>query len=502
MDRPSNAGGLLPFGYQSRSMIRSCLKHAAWLPLLFNLAATAAAPQGMRAIPSLPNDSRLQDGPEFVRCAPAKLSLTLTPPDAQVDLLDFDEEYVAGMSLNVCSVRVTVRSDGYLAKTVDIDLREDTEASITLVKASPAPTPGTLTLQLSPPDAKVVLPDIRDRYKPGMTVSLDRLRVQVSLEGYRPIERWISVTGDTMASIELKPLPPTTLTLDLFPNDATVELAGIGDPYTPGMILPAGPVNVRVTRRGYEDTERLIDIEGDTHVRIEMEMRTTGTLTLDLFPADTEVRFLDEASEEEYRRGMALPLGRVRMAFRRYGYRDLTRVIDIVGDVRELVELEALPTATLTLDISPADAVADLPDSGQTYWPGMPLTLGEHRLVVRQEGYQDFDELVEIDKDRTLRVRLTPTRKCSPVLVRASKPRYPTDALSREIEGHVEVEFQIVKAGTVSDAKVIAATPPEIFDQAAIDAILKFRYSLPGEDCESVDSVTNKVRVRFDLVDR
>ena len=487
-------------------MTGSSVRPPVWLCLLFYIVATEAAwAQGFSAIPDLPADGRLQDAHEFVPCRPARLTLDLRPVDAGVELPDIEEQYVPGMSLNTCSVRVKVHKEGYLAKTVVIDLEEDTQASITLDEAPPPrpapPTSGTLTLQLSPADAEVTLPDIRQRYRPGVTVPLGRLRVMVRREGFRSFERTVAVTGDTVVPVELTPLPPTRLTLDLFPSDAEVELPGIDEPYTRGMTVPSGPVQVRVTRRGYADVERLIDAEGDTRIQIEMELRTTGTLTLDLFPADTEVLFLGEGVEDDYQRGMTLPMGRVRVAFRRSGYQELVRVIDIVGDVRELVELEPLPTATLTLDLSPEDAVADLPDLGQRYWPGMPLTLGKHRLVVRQAGYEDFDETIQLDDDKTLRVELVPTRVCRPTLVRGFKPSYPKDARSQEIEGHVDVEFQIVKSGRVRAAVVAEASPPQVFDEAAINAIRKFRYSLPPDDCASVDSVTNKVRFRFDFRD-
>ncbi len=488
-------------------MTRSAPRRSVWLCLPLYIAVTEAAwPPGLQGVPDLPADARLQDAREFASCRPAQLTVDVTPADAVVELPDIEARYVAGMSLDTCSVRVAVRREGYVARTVVIDLQEDARASVTLDRAPPPRpalrTSGTLTLELFPPDAEVTLPDIRPRYRPGMTVPLGRLRVVVRRVGYRSAERTVSVTGDTVVPIELTPVPPTRLTLDLFPSDADVELPGIDEPYARGMTLPPGPVRVRVTRRGYEDVERLIDAQGDTRVRIEMELRTTGTLTLDLFPADTEVLFVDEGVEEHYRRGMTLPMGRVRVAFRRSGYRDLIRVIDIVGDVRARVELEPLPTATLTLNLSPEDAVVELPDLDRRYWPGMPLTRGKHRLVVRREGYQDFDETIDLDDDKTLGVELAPIRECRPTLVRAFKPSYPEDARSQEVSGHVDVEFQIVKPGRVRAAVVVAASPPQTFDEAAINAIRKFRYSLASDDCASVDSVTNKVRFRFDFRDR
>ena len=475
---------------------------SAWLWLLLNVAvADAAWSQTVRELADLPAEARLQDTPEHVPCKPeggGTLTLVLSPPDALVELPDIDAEYVAGMTLQTCSVRVAVRRNGYVSETAVIELLGDTRESITL-EVAPR---GTLTLELSPSDAEVTLPGVRQSYRPAVAVPTGPLRVTVSREGYETASRTISIVGDTVARIELPPLPPGTLTLDVFPGDAVVELLGVDEPYARGMTLPAGSVNVRVSRRGYRELERTIDVDDETRELIELELRTSGTLVFDLFPADIEVVFPDEDIEGGYQRGMTLPVGPVRVAFRRDGYRDLVRIIDIVGDVRELIELQPLPMATLILDLSPKDAVVDLPDLGQRYWPGMPLTLGEHRVVVSQDGYEDFDETIALEGDKTLKIELRPTRTCRPTLVRSFKPAYPPDARSKEVEGYVEIEFQIVKTGIVRDAFVVAASPPDIFDQAAINAIRKFRYSLPREDCESVESVSNKVRFRFDFRDR
>ena len=55
-------------------------------------------------------------------------------------------------------------------------------------------------------------------------------------------------------------------------------------------------------------------------------------------------------------------------------------------------------------------------------------------------------------------------------------PVYPRRALQRGIEGFVIVEFTVTTAGTVRDPIVIEANPAGIFEQAAMDAALKFKY--------------------------
>lgn len=53
---------------------------------------------------------------------------------------------------------------------------------------------------------------------------------------------------------------------------------------------------------------------------------------------------------------------------------------------------------------------------------------------------------------------------------------YPRRALQRGIQGYVLVEFTVDKTGAVRDPIVIEASPEGIFEQAALEAVVKFKY--------------------------
>lgn len=77
---------------------------------------------------------------------------------------------------------------------------------------------------------------------------------------------------------------------------------------------------------------------------------------------------------------------------------------------------------------------------------------------------------------------------------------YPRRALQRGIEGYVVVEFTVTKQGTVRDPYVVEAQPENIFDQAAMDAVLKFKYKprvVNGEPVE-VNGVQNRLTFAID----
>ena len=81
------------------------------------------------------------------------------------------------------------------------------------------------------------------------------------------------------------------------------------------------------------------------------------------------------------------------------------------------------------------------------------------------------------------------------------QPIYPRRAQTRGIEGYVLLQFTVTSTGAVRDPVVIEAKPPGIFDRAAINAALKFKYKpkvINGEPIE-VAGVLN--RIVFELSD-
>jgi TonB family protein len=57
------------------------------------------------------------------------------------------------------------------------------------------------------------------------------------------------------------------------------------------------------------------------------------------------------------------------------------------------------------------------------------------------------------------------------------EPKYPSAAASSRVEGFVEVDFMVTALGEVQNASISAAEPPGVFDQAALAAISRWRYS-------------------------
>jgi periplasmic protein TonB len=79
-------------------------------------------------------------------------------------------------------------------------------------------------------------------------------------------------------------------------------------------------------------------------------------------------------------------------------------------------------------------------------------------------------------------------------------PQYPRRAADRGLEGFVLLEFTVTREGTVRDPQVIESSS-SIFDRAAIDAVLRFRYRPRVIDGEPVEVPGVRFRITFELRD-
>ena len=73
-------------------------------------------------------------------------------------------------------------------------------------------------------------------------------------------------------------------------------------------------------------------------------------------------------------------------------------------------------------------------------------------------------------------------------------PIYPSRALSRGLEGYVIVEFTVTPTGSVRDVFIVESTS-SLFDRAAVEAAMKFKYKprvVDGVPVE-VTGVRNKI---------
>ena len=79
-------------------------------------------------------------------------------------------------------------------------------------------------------------------------------------------------------------------------------------------------------------------------------------------------------------------------------------------------------------------------------------------------------------------------------------PVYPARALSRGLEGYVDLSFTVTSTGTVRDPIILFSTS-SLFERAASRAVLKFKYKPRVVDGVPVDVPGVKTRITFKIED-
>ena len=79
------------------------------------------------------------------------------------------------------------------------------------------------------------------------------------------------------------------------------------------------------------------------------------------------------------------------------------------------------------------------------------------------------------------------------------EPDYPRLALSSGREGWVEVSFTIRRDGRTSDVRIVRASPAEIFDRAAIEAVSQWRYAPPKVGGAATERRDMRVVIEFEI---
>ena len=216
--------------------------------------------------------------PEPVLGGGALLVVETTPPGAEVLV---DGELVGETPLERADIRagvreVTLRHPHYEpVRMPDRNFEDGVALRVERVLTRGA---GRLTVTATPRDAWVEVDGQRLAERTPVTLEdLPAGTVQLTLGAaeHRPLVVAVDIPRDGLARLEpaLEPIPFGSLTLDLEPADATVTLADAEPPYRPGVRLPQGAHRVVVSRDGYSDVTRTVDVSGESRFRIVLERR-------------------------------------------------------------------------------------------------------------------------------------------------------------------------------------------------------------------------------------
>ena len=164
---------------------------------------------------------------------------------------------------------LTLGAEDYHNEEVAAVVRKDTTTEIT-VSLKSSISYGTLTLTPTPADATITLPDIAERYAPGMPLPQGTYSVTVSRQGYVSQTRTVDVTGDARLAVALA-VDPQPFTVATAPEQADIRFLISGDTYSPGMRLAPGRYRMQAVLLGYRTWEETIE-HGSTPTQREVTL--------------------------------------------------------------------------------------------------------------------------------------------------------------------------------------------------------------------------------------
>jgi protein TonB len=129
------------------------------------------------------------------------------------------------------------------------------------------------------------------------------------------------------------------------------------------------------------------------------------------------------------------------------------------------------------LNIPEVDTPVPQMETPDIYFPQieLPVRLGGVPLAVPQASGRPsgFPSAAQEAPRRTIR---SFSRSSEVIPLVRIQPRYPAHAARNRLSGTVVVEFEINPDGTVANPKVVQSQPPHVFDDAAIKAILSWKF--------------------------
>jgi formylglycine-generating enzyme required for sulfatase activity len=138
-----------------------------------------------------------------------QLWIVTSPDNAQVDILDIDRSYSAGMTLKLGRYGIKVKASGFQDKIEFVDIGSgNNNVTIKLdpqeIKLQQPPEIGQLWITTKPSNAQVVLLDIDPKYSAGMKLKPGRYRIKLMAAGYQEKIQTIDVaSGDNNLTVAL-----------------------------------------------------------------------------------------------------------------------------------------------------------------------------------------------------------------------------------------------------------------------------------------------------------
>ncbi len=142
-------------------------------------------------------------------------------------------------------------------------------------------------------------------------------------------------------------------------------------------------------------------------------------------------------------------------------------------ETRTAIRIADITIPEMEIEVTRIEPKPEEPDEIEEV-PDLP-DLEVQAMDMGADGGLDIARVdVNLDLDANVNIGINDTEMLPIVTV---QPQYPNRALSRGTEGWCQVMFTVTETGTVIDPVVVDSDPPDVFDNASIRAVQRFKFN-------------------------
>jgi hypothetical protein len=329
------------------------------------------------------------------------LTVSVTPPESQVTVVDYPDAYRPGMLLPQGPYEIVVEHEGYVSQRHAVTIADrDVQMQVDLKRLAYG-----LAVEARPEGSQVRILNIKPPYEPGMQLPPGEYEVEVSKPGYKPWQQKVAVVDqDVVVPVDLAQ-KMYSLTVEVEPPDSAIAFRNPEVSYEAGMRLPPGDYELEVSKPGYVSQQpRVSVVNQDVVVPVKLARESYG-LTVHTTPPKSQVTLVDYA--ETYYPGVQLPPGSYEIRVEHDGYESERRTVEIHDKPVELTINLRQAKYELTVVVIPEDSSITIVDYPEPYRPGLALLPGHYEVRVEHEGYTPTHREVTIsNRDLTVEISL------------------------------------------------------------------------------------------------
>jgi len=290
-------------------------------------------------------------------------------------------------------------------------------------------------------------------------------KIQIKKQGYASIDTLFTIaSGETKEfEFKLKKTGTEKLSITTNPDGAMLYLDSkyIGTSPLENFAVDPGKFPLKIEMLGFISLDTSLTIQKGaanslSFVLSKKELGATGGIKITSNPSAASVWINQEFIGSTPYENAELEVGNYKIIIRKKGFADFNSSVKITTDKTATVNSKLVPVGKLVVSSEPsgAEILLDNKSVGKTSFSNDQILVGEHKIVVRKDGFKPYTNTINIEHNKTLTIseNLTTLIGKLELLVRPFGDIYVNDQL--KVNG-TSAPFTVDLAGGSHKIKVV-----------------------------------------------